>query len=80
VAAEIDAAQGRAGQARSRLASLQGLLAGSGMVMAELQRRLLLLKINRAEGRPEAKQEARALEKDAGAHGAGLIVRRVQAL
>jgi hypothetical protein len=50
------------------------------MVLGELERRLLLLRIDRAEGRPAAGAEARTLAKDAGSRGLGLIVRRAQSL
>ena len=52
----------------------------SGMVLGELERRLLLLRIDRAAGRPAVRAEARSLEKDAGSRGLGLIVRRAQSL
>lgn len=80
VEAAVDAAQGRTREARVRLAALQGTLASSGMVLGELERRLLLLRIDRADGRPNARAETRALEKDAGTRGAGLVVRRAQSL
>lgn len=80
VQAEVDAAQGRTREAREGLAALQVTLARSGMVLGELERRLLLLRIDREEHWPNARAEARALEKDASARGAGLIVRRAQSL
>ena len=55
-------------------------LTRSGMVLGELERRLLLLRIDRAEGRANVRADAAALEKDARARGAGLVARRVQAL
>ncbi len=80
VQAEIDAAQGRTREAREGLAALQRTLSRSGMVLGELERRLLLLRIDRAAGRPAVRAEVRSLEKDAGSRGLGLIVRRAQSL
>jgi eukaryotic-like serine/threonine-protein kinase len=80
VEAELEVAQGRMPDARDRLAALQPTLSRSGMVLGELERRLLLLRIDHMESRPAAKAEARALAKDAGARGAGLIARQAQAL
>ncbi len=79
VAAEIDLAQGRRREARERLADLQRSQASSGMVMDELERRLLLLRIDVADGRPTG-PAARALERDAAARNAGLILRRLRSL
>jgi serine/threonine protein kinase/tetratricopeptide (TPR) repeat protein len=80
VQAELDAAKGRTREARDGLAALQAPLARSGMILGELERRLLLLRIDRAEGRPKAEADAHALAKDAGTRGAGLIVRRARSL
>jgi serine/threonine-protein kinase len=80
VQAELDAAEGRAPQAREGLKALEGTLTRSGMILGELERRLLLVRIDRAEGRPTAKADAHALAKAAGTRGAGLIVRRAQSL
>jgi ATP/maltotriose-dependent transcriptional regulator MalT len=80
VQAEIDAGQGRTREAREGLAVLQRTLSRSGMVLGELERRLLLLRIDRADGRAAVRGEARTLEKDAGSRGLGLIVRRAQSL
>jgi hypothetical protein len=80
VEAEIDAAQGRDREARECLAELQVTLARSGMVLGELERRLVLLRIDAAERRPNVKAAARSLEKDASARGAGLISRRARFL
>ena len=78
--AEIAAAQGRDREARQALAELQRTFATSGMILEELERRLLLLRLDAAGGRPNVKAAARALEKDASVRGAGLITRRAQAL
>jgi tetratricopeptide (TPR) repeat protein len=78
VDAELDAAQGRPGRARERLIELRTVLAGSGMVLAELESRLLLLQIERAGGKPTVPADARALETDARAQHAALVARRVQ--
>jgi serine/threonine protein kinase/tetratricopeptide (TPR) repeat protein/TolB-like protein len=80
VQAEIDAAQGRTREAREGLGALRPILARSGMVLGELERRLLLLRIDRADGRPAVRGDARTLEKDASSRGIGLIVRRAQSL
>ena len=80
VEAEVDAAEGRADQARRRLDTLRATLTRSGLVLGELERRLLLLRIDRAEGRANVRADAAALEKDARARGAGLVARRVQTL
>ncbi len=80
VEAQIDAAQGRSAEARQCLAELQPVLARSGMVLGELERRLLLLRLDSADRRPNARAAARSLEKDAGVRGAGLISRRAQSL
>jgi eukaryotic-like serine/threonine-protein kinase len=80
VEAEIDAAQGRYREGRECLAELQATLARSGMVLGELERRLLLLRLDAAERRPNVRAAARSLEKDASVRGAGLIVRRAQSL
>jgi tetratricopeptide (TPR) repeat protein/tRNA A-37 threonylcarbamoyl transferase component Bud32/TolB-like protein len=80
VQAAVDAAEGHLREARKRLSTLQPMLARSGMVLAELERRLLLLQIDHAGGRPRVQPDVSALEKDARVRGAGLIVRRVQSL
>jgi serine/threonine protein kinase/tetratricopeptide (TPR) repeat protein/TolB-like protein len=80
VEAEVDAAAGRVDEARRRLEALRATFARSGMVLDELERRLLVLRIDRAEGRASVRADAAALEKDARARGAGLVVRRIQSL
>jgi serine/threonine protein kinase/tetratricopeptide (TPR) repeat protein/TolB-like protein len=80
VEAEVDAAAGRGGDARRRLDALRATFARSGMVLDELERRLLVLRIDRAEGRANVRADAAALEKDARARGAGLVVKRLQTL
>jgi serine/threonine protein kinase/tetratricopeptide (TPR) repeat protein len=80
VEAEVDAAAGRSDAARQRLAALGVTLGRSGMVLDELERRLLLLRIDRAEGRGNVRADAASLEKDARARGAGLVLKRVQTL
>ncbi len=80
VEAEVDAAAGHADQARQELEALGIVLRRSGMVLDELDRRLLLLRIDRADGRASVRADAAALEKDAKARGAGLIVKRLQTL
>jgi hypothetical protein len=76
----VDAAAGRPDAARQRLAALGVTLRRSGMVLDELERRLLLLRIDRAEGRANVRADAASLAKDARARGAGLVLKRVQAL
>jgi serine/threonine protein kinase/tetratricopeptide (TPR) repeat protein len=80
VEAEVDAAAGRVDEARRRLDALRATLNRSGMVLDELERRLLVLRIDRAEGRASVRADAAALEKDARARGAGLVVKRLQTL
>ena len=72
VESEIDIAQGRIEKARAQLDSLHQEFARTGMVIADFQRRLLQLRIDRAD--------AGALEKDARARGAALIANRVKTL
>jgi tetratricopeptide (TPR) repeat protein len=78
--AEVDAALGRRQDARARLAALEPLLVKTGMALVDLERRALLLRIDGSDRPAEARVEALAIEKDARARGAGLIVRRVQEL
>jgi hypothetical protein len=77
VEAEVDAAAGRADEARQRLKTLGSTLNRSGMALDDLERRLLLLQIDRTEGRANVPADAVALEKDAKARGAGLVIRRL---
>ena len=76
VTAEVEAAEGRTDHARQRLNVLGTTLRQSGMVLHELGRRLLMLRIDRADGRAEARAGAVALEKDARSRGAGLVAKR----
>ena len=78
--AALDAAQDRADRARQRLTALRALLLRAGMTLAELECRLALLRLDRAERRPTAQADAIALEKEARARRAGLVLRHVQAL
>ena len=78
--AELDSAQGRAREARARLSSLRAAQARSGLVLAELETRMIMLRMDRAEGRSTYRADAAGLEKDAQARHAGSIVRRVQTL
>jgi hypothetical protein len=78
--ADLDVARGRLGEARERLGSLRATQARSGLVLDELETRLLMLQIDRAEGRSGYRADVGALEKDAQARQAGSIVRRVHAL
>jgi len=79
VEAEYDAARGRTQEARTRLAALRPVLQRAGMVLADFERRLFLLGLDRAEELSTVKVDANALARDAQARGAGLIVTRVQA-
>ena len=79
VAAEIDVAEGRAQDVRPRLNALGATLRKSGLVLSELERRLLVLRIDRAERRATVASDAIALESEARARGAGLIARRAAA-
>jgi len=76
VKAAVEAAEGRPDDARQRLKALGTTLRQSGMVLHELERRLLVLRIDREDGRPDVRAGAAALEKDARARGAGLIASR----
>ena len=80
VEAEYDAARGRPQEARTRLAALRPVLQRAGMVLADFERRLFLLGLDRAAGLSTVKVDANALARDAQARGAGLIVTRIQAL
>jgi tetratricopeptide (TPR) repeat protein/TolB-like protein len=80
VDAELGAARGRSREAHDQLARLLTTLGRSGMVLAQLQTRLLLLQIDGRERRASVRADARALEKDAQAHRAGLVARRAQAI
>jgi tetratricopeptide (TPR) repeat protein len=80
VEAEVDAAAGRPDEARRRLDALRATLNRSGMALDELERRLLVLRLDRAQGRVNVRADAAALEKDARARGAGLVVKRLQTL
>jgi len=77
--AELDAARARTSQARERLTALRASLAQAGMTLAELECRMALLRLDRAEKRPTAAADAMALEKDARARHAGLVLRRALA-
>ncbi|HEV3062801.1 MAG TPA: tetratricopeptide repeat protein [Vicinamibacterales bacterium] len=78
VEAEADAARGRTDEARRRLSELRTTLARSGMVLAELESRAALLQIDRAAGRSNVEMDTQALEKDATARHAGLILGRLR--
>jgi serine/threonine protein kinase/tetratricopeptide (TPR) repeat protein len=72
VEAEISIARGQIEQARAQLDTLRQEFLRSGMLIADFERRLLQLRIDRAD--------AAALEKDARARGAVLIANRVKTL
>jgi eukaryotic-like serine/threonine-protein kinase len=72
VESEIDIAREQFDKARAQLDGLRREFARAGMLIADFQRRLLQLRIDRAD--------AAALEKDARARGAGLIANRAKAL
>ena len=72
IESQLDILRGHVDRARTTLDGLRAELARSGMQIAELERRLLRLRIDRAD--------AAALERDARARGAGLIASRVKAL
>jgi serine/threonine-protein kinase len=72
VESELNIARGRVDQARAQLEQLRQEFARAGMVIADLERRFLQLRIDRAD--------AAALEKDARARGAGLIAARIKTL
>jgi serine/threonine protein kinase/tetratricopeptide (TPR) repeat protein/TolB-like protein len=76
--AEIDLARGDRARARDRLSALEPIVVRAGMRLADLERRLLLLRVERAERPGGGHPEAQALEQAARALGAGLILSRLQ--
>jgi eukaryotic-like serine/threonine-protein kinase len=72
VESEIDIARGQIDKARAQLEGLRLEFTRAGMMIADFQRRLLQLRIDRGG--------AAALEKDARAAGAALFANRVKAL
>ncbi|HEY7289745.1 MAG TPA: tetratricopeptide repeat protein [Vicinamibacterales bacterium] len=76
--AELDLAVGQSQLARSRLTDVQPALQRNGMVLADLECRAQLLRIDRADGRPNVRADAAKLEREARTHGVGLIARRVR--
>ena len=78
--AELALARGRTRQARESLARLGVRLAQAGMALADLDRRLLLLRVDAAERQPSVADTAAKLAADAQARQAGLIVQRVRAV
>jgi serine/threonine protein kinase/tetratricopeptide (TPR) repeat protein/TolB-like protein len=72
VESQIDIARGQFDKARAQLESLRQEFTRAGMLIADFERRLLQLRIDRAD--------APALERDARARGAVLIANRVKAL
>jgi hypothetical protein len=67
-------------EARDRLSGLRATQARLGLTLAEFETRLLMLQIDRTEGRLTFRADAGALQKDAQARQLISIVRRVQAL
>jgi len=80
VESELEAVQGHNDRARTRLSTLRAALARTGMVLAELECRSALLRLDRIEGRATVRTDAATLRKDAQGHGAGLILRRIPTL
>jgi tetratricopeptide (TPR) repeat protein len=78
VGAEYDAARGHTARARQSLQSLRAWLGPAGLVLADLEARLLLWRIDRVDRRPNARDDAVALERDARARNAGMILRHLQ--
>jgi len=76
----LEAVQGHNDRARTRLSTLRAALARTGMVLAELECRSALLRLDRIEGRATVRTDAATLRKDAQGHGAGLILRRIPTL
>ncbi len=72
VEAHADISRGQLDRARTQLDGLRASFVRSGMHIADLERRLLRLRIDRGD--------AAALERDARARGAGLIANRAKAL
>jgi serine/threonine protein kinase/tetratricopeptide (TPR) repeat protein/TolB-like protein len=77
--AQVDMAQQRNERARERLTAERAVLARAGMVLARLEYDATLLKLDRLEGRPTASADVETLRQNARSHGAGLILRRLQA-
>jgi tetratricopeptide (TPR) repeat protein len=74
--AELDAAHGNPERARQQLTELRATLAKAGMTLAELECRTALLRLDRAEKRPTVEADRMALEKEAKARHAGLVLQR----
>ena len=77
-AAEVDMANGRAEEGRRRLNALRPTLQQSGLVLSELKRRLLVLRMDQREARDNVQRDSIALANDARARGAGLIAMRAR--
>jgi len=78
VEAEMDLAANRPAAARDRLTALGERLTALGMVLRDLERRALLVRVDRAERRPTVARDQAVLEADARARGVSLIARRLQ--
>ncbi|MEP7116446.1 MAG: tetratricopeptide repeat protein, partial [Acidobacteriota bacterium] len=75
VEARIDLQEGRIAPARARLSALRAVVAKKGLVLAELETRLLLADAAAAAHDPNAARDLATLTSDATARGAGLIAR-----
>lgn len=80
VESEIHLARGQTRQARDRLTALGPRLARADMKLADLGRRLLLLRVDAADRQGGLRDQATALERAAAAIGAASIARQAAAL
>ncbi len=80
VAAEIAVARGQLSEARVQLEALRIVFGRSGMALGELERRLVLVKVDRADRRSAATSDATTLAIDARRFGAGRIARLAETL
>jgi len=80
VEAELALARGNTRAARVLMEALGPQLLAAGLSLGELERRLLLARIDIAEHRPGVAARLAALDADARQAGAGLIASRAVAL
>jgi len=78
--ARIELAEARPARAQERLLAVRRLLTPKGLVLVELETRLLLATAGLATGHPGARRDIAALVADAQSHGAGLIRQRATQL
>src|SRR5262249_20460495 len=76
--AELQALRGDRERARECLTALRGSVARAGMLLAELECRTSILRLDRTDQRPSVRDDEASLKKDAQARGIGLVLRRLQ--